>query len=225
MPSTDINQIPGVRRFENFPKEEMQAAAMEMTHAVYPHDEVYGPYCTLEEYIDCPPEDVYRYLADVYTLEEWTYSLRNFGPADETGLVESLDRIGGETKIYTRTIANPDAMTVDFHCAWDQGEHLWMIYLMRVIPAQLVLNKPGSVVLWTNCRHPFYDKNPFPDRAPKSRKVWVGDMWPFFYAGHDVEMKNLKSILEYRHANGLEINPLQGRPLMQVTPSAAQVHR
>ena len=68
MLSTDINQIPGVRRFENFPKEEMQAAAMEMTHAVYPHDEVYGPYCTLEEYIDCPPEEVYRYLADVYTL-------------------------------------------------------------------------------------------------------------------------------------------------------------
>ena len=78
-----------------------------------------------------------------------------------------------------------------------------MIYLMRVVPAKLVLNRPGCVVLWTNCRHPYYDNNPFPDKAPKGRKVWVGDMWPFFYAGHRIELDNLKHILEYRHANGL----------------------
>jgi hypothetical protein len=207
MLSTDIDTIPGVRRIENFPKEEMNAAAMDLTHAVYPHDDVYGQYCTLEEYIACPPEDVYRYLADVYTLAEWTYSLRDFGPPDERGVVMSRDKIGGETLIYTRTIANAAAMTVDYHCAWDQGDRLWMIYLMRVIPAPLVLDRPGSVVLWTNCRHPYYDKNPFPERAPAGRKVWVGDLWPFFYAGHHVEMQNLKAILEYRHANGLPINP------------------
>ena len=180
---------------------------MEMTHAVYPHDRMFGRYCTLEEYIDCPPEDVFNYLADPYNLAEWTYSMRNFGEMDETGLVMSLDRIGGETKIYTRTKANADAMTVDYHCAWDQGDKLWMIYLMRVIDAQVVFNKPGSVVLWTNCRHPYYDNNPFPEAAPEDRKVWVGDMWPFFYAGHYVEMQNLKSILEYRHANNLPVCP------------------
>jgi len=212
MLSTDIDAIAGVRRIENFPKEEMNAAAMDLTHAVYPHDEVYGKYCTLEEYIACPPEDVYRYLADVYTLAEWTYSLRDFGVADENGVVMSRDKIGGETLIYTRTVANPAAMTVDYHCAWDQGEHLWMIYLMRVIPAPLVLDRPGSVVLWTNCRHPFYDKNPFPERSPAGRKVWVGDLWPFFYAGHHIEMQNLKAILEYRHANGLPINPREVQP-------------
>ncbi len=205
--SVDINTIENVRRFENFTKDDMQGLCMEMTHAVYPHDRVYGKYCTLEEYIDCPPQEVYKYLADPYNLAEWTYSMRNFGEMDETGLVMSLDRIGGETKIYTRTKANADAMTVDYHCAWDQGEDLWMIYLMRVIDAQVVLNKPGSVVLWTNCRHPYYDNNPFPEAAPEDRKVWVGDMWPFFYAGHLVEMQNLKGILEYRHANNLPICP------------------
>ena len=41
-----------------------------------------------------------------------------------------------------------------------------MIYLMRVVDAQMVLNKPGSVVLWTNCHHPFYDNNPYPEAAP-----------------------------------------------------------
>jgi hypothetical protein len=98
-------------------------------------------------------------------------------------------------------------MTVDYHCAWDQGDKLWMIYLMRVIPAQLVLNRSGSVVLWTNCGHPYYDENPHPEMAPPDRKVWVGDLWPFFYAGHHVELQNLKHILEHRHAHGLPVIP------------------
>ncbi len=213
MPTTtvDINSIPNVRRIENFPKDEMQAHAMELTHSVYPHEEIYGSYCTLEEYIDCPPEDVFRYLADVYTLEEWTYSLRDFEATETPGEVVSFDKIGGKTRIYSKAVAHEGPMTVDFHCAWDQGDKLWMIYLMRVVPAELVLNKRGSVVLWTNCRHPYYDKNPYPEKGPADRKVWVGDMWPFFYAGHHVEMQNLKHILEYRHANGLPINPREVR--------------
>jgi hypothetical protein len=150
---------------------------------------------------------VYEYLADPYTLAEWTYSMRDFGEMDATGCVRSTDKIGGETHIFTRVEANPHARTVDFHCAWDQGDELWMIYLMRVVPAQLVLGKPGSVVLWSNCHHPHYDRNPFPEAAPAGRPVWVGDLWPFFYAGHWVEMQNLKSILEHRHQNGLPINP------------------
>ena len=74
-------------------------------------------------------------------------------------------------------------MTVDYHCAWDQGKHLWMIYLMRVVDAQVVFDKPGSVVLWTNCHHPFYDHNPYPETAPPQRPVWVGDFWDMFGAG------------------------------------------
>ena len=211
MTQDDINQIPNVRRFENFSKDEMNGFAMELTHAVYPHDEIYGKYCTLEEHIDCPPADVFRYLADPYTLAEWTYSMRDFEPAGEDGLLVSYDKIGGNTRIFTRTITNASAMTVDYHCAWDQGDKLWMIYLMRVVPAELVLDRPGSVVLWTNCHHPFYDKNPYAAQAPSERKVWVGDLWPFFYAGHHVEMQNLKHILEHRHSRGLPINPREGK--------------
>ena len=198
-----IDRLPGVRRIENCGKEELTSLAMEMTHAVYPHDEVYGQYCTVQDYVDCPPEKAFAYLADVYTLQEWTYSLRDFTPMDPTGMVVATDRIGGATKIYTRAISNREAMTVDYHCAGDQGEELWMVYLMRVVPARLVLRRPGCVVLWTNCRHPYYDANPFPEKAPTGRKVWVGDMWPFFYAGHKIELDNLKYILGYRHANGL----------------------
>jgi hypothetical protein len=203
----NIHQIPNLLRVETFTKEQMIAHSMELTHAVYPHDEIYGQYCTIEEYIACPPDDVFDYLATPYTLAEWTYSMRDFGEPDINGVVASVDKIGGETKIYTKTVANRAARTVDYHCAWDQPEQLWMIYLMRVVPAPLVLGKPGSVVLWTNCKHPNYDKNPFADRAPSERKVWVGDLWPFFYAGHSIEMQNLKQILEYRHAHGARFDP------------------
>ena len=70
-------------------------------------------------------------MADTRCLEEWTYSLRGFTPTDEPGLWLAYDRLGSETEIYTRTVVNADARTVDYHCAWDQGKHLWMVYLMR----------------------------------------------------------------------------------------------
>jgi hypothetical protein len=180
---------------------------MEMMRSVYPHDQVFGEYCTVNDYIDCPPDELYAYLSDTRSLEEWTYSLRGFTPTEEPGLWLAYDRLGSETEIYTRTVANPDARTVDYHCAWDQGKHLWMIYLMRVVDAQLVLDKPGSVVLWTNCHHPFYDRNPYPDAAPSERPVWVGDFWDMFGAGHLLELKNLKAIAEFRHHQGLPVTP------------------
>src|SRR6516225_1568307 len=145
--------IDGVTRIETSPREKATPIIMEMMRSVYPHDQVFGEYCTVNDYIDCPPDELYEYMADTRSLEEWTYSLRGFTPTDEPGLWLAHDRLGSETKIYTRTIANAQARTVDYHCAWDQGKHLWMIYLMRVMDAQVVLDKPGSVVLWTNCHH------------------------------------------------------------------------
>ena len=196
---SDISAMPDLVRIENKSLDDMQEICMDLTHSVYPHDKLYGQYCTIEEYIDCPPDMVFEYLADAKHLEEWTYSTRDMKETDKQGLYVFNDAIGGITECYCRTEANRDAMTVDYHCAWDQGEQLWMIYLMRVIPARLVLNKPGSVVIWTNCHHPFYDKNPFPEKAPPDREGWVGDVWDMFYAGHTIEMSNLKKILEFRY--------------------------
>lgn len=205
--TTNIDNIEGLRRIEQCEPDEMHALCFELTHAVYPHDKIYGPYCTIQEYINCPPDDVYNYLANLYSLEEWTWSTRNFSAMDANGISVGVDSLAADTKIFCRVESNPQARTVDYHCAWDQGQELWMVYLMRVVDAQTVLNKPGSVVLWTNCHHPYYDANPFPETAPADRPVWVGDLWPMFYAGHLVEMHNLKNILEYRHANGIPVGP------------------
>ncbi len=44
----DINQIENVRRIENFAIGAMNGLCMELTHGVYPHDDIYGGYCTLK---------------------------------------------------------------------------------------------------------------------------------------------------------------------------------
>lgn len=201
------DDIQGILRIETSDKDETTPIIVDMLRSVYPHQQIFGEFCPVNAYIAAPPREVYEYLADTRSLEEWTYSLRGFVETDEPGLWLAEDRIGKNTSIYTRTVANPDAMTVDYHCAWDQGKHLWMIYLIRVVDAQSVLDKPGSVVLWTNCHHPFYDENPYPETAPPTRPVWVGDFWDMFSAGHQIEMDNLKAICEYRATHNLPIKP------------------
>jgi hypothetical protein len=148
---------------------------------------------------------VFEYMANPLSLLEWTYSVRELQPTPKPGLYVGVD--SGRTPIYCRTISHPGALTVDYHCAWDQGDELWMIYLNRIVPAETVLKRPGSVVIWTNCRHPYYAKNPFPRLQPNPEREWVGDWWPLFYAGHTLELANLKAILEHRHRNGLAMGP------------------
>ncbi|MFI2187092.1 SRPBCC family protein [Streptomyces sioyaensis] len=206
-----LADIPGLIRIENAGKEELTAHCMELTHAVYSHHQVYGRYCTIHEHVDCPPEQAYDYLRQGHHLQEWTCSLRDFAPSGTPGLWVGHDRLEDDTRIYCEVVANPEAMTVDYHCSWDQGEKLWMIYLMRVVPARLVLDKPGSVITWTNCRHPYYDANPHPEKAPRPERPWVGDYWDLFYPGHTVEMNNLKAILEHRHRNGLPVSAAPSR--------------
>lgn len=200
-------EIDGLVRVETSDRRATTPIILDMLRSVYPHEQVFGEYCTVQTYIDAPPREVYEYLADTRSLEEWTYSLRGFTPTDTTDLWLAYDRLGDATEIYTRTVSNPDAMTVDYHCAWDQGTHLWMVYLMRVVDASVVFDRPGSVVLWTNCHHPFYDENPYPETAPADRVPWVGDFWDMFAAGHELEIRNLKVICEYRHSHGLPLTP------------------
>jgi hypothetical protein len=69
------------------------------------------------------------------------------------------------------------------------------------------LKRPGSVVIWTTCRHPYYATNPFPELCKDPARDWVGDWWPLFFAGHTIELANLKSILEFRHRRGLPLGP------------------
>ena len=201
----DLDEIEGLVRCETHDREALGELVTEMTHTVYRHDDVYGRYCTIHAHIECPPRDVFDYMADPYSLQEWTYSVRDLEPTGRPGLLVGVDT--GDTPIYCRTVSHRGALTVDYHCAWDQGDTLWMIYLNRIVPAELVLGRSGAVVIWTNCRHPYYDRNPFPELSPDPQREWVGEWWPLFYAGHSLELRNLKTILEHRHHRQLPLAP------------------
>ena len=160
------------------------------------------------DYVDCPPDELFDYMADTRCLEEWTYSLRGFTPTEEPGLWLAYDRLGSETKIFTRTVANRDAMTVDYHCAWDQGKHLWMIYLMRIVDAQVVFDKPGSVRAVDQLPSPVLRPQPR-IRRPRRPSGRCGSATSGTCSAPAIcsELKNLKAIAEYRHHNGLPVTP------------------
>lgn len=200
-----LDGIPDLVRCEQFDRNALGERITEMTHTVYRHQQVYGEFITIHAHVECPPDDVFAYMANPYSLLEWTYSVRELAPTETPGLLLGVD--ANRTPLWCRTVANAEARTVDYHCAWDQGRELWMIYLNRVVPAESVLGRSGSVVVWTNCHHPYYDRNPFPELCKDPDREWVGDWWPLFYAGHSIELANLKNILEYRHENGLPIGP------------------
>ncbi|HEX5101247.1 MAG TPA: SRPBCC family protein [Polyangiaceae bacterium] len=206
-----LASITGLVRCEEYDREALGEQITELTHTVYPHHDVYGQIVTVHAHVDCPPARVFDYMADPLSLLEWTYSVRELRPANEPGVLVGVD--AGRTPIYVRTVACREALTVDYHCAWDQGDELWMVYLNRIVPAETVLKRPGSVVIWSNLRHPYYDANPFPELSKPGRE-WVGDWWPFFYAGHTIELANLKAIVEYRYRNDLPPGPM----LRAVTP-------
>ena len=56
--------IDGVIRVETSPREKATPIIMEMMRSVYPHDDVFGTYCTVNDYIDCPPDELFDYMAD-----------------------------------------------------------------------------------------------------------------------------------------------------------------
>lgn len=131
----DAATLAGLVRIETHPRPvATPPLVLDKLRSVYPpHDQIYGEFCPVQGYVDAPPAPPRGVrLARTHPVAgEWSYSLRGFTETEEPGLWVAQDRLGADTAIYVRTVASPESMTVDYHCAWDQGRHLWMIYLMR----------------------------------------------------------------------------------------------
>jgi len=204
---TKVRQIPGLYTCEDHDIPDVMATLQEMTKETYSHEEIFGSYSHLGEYIHCPVDMAFEYAANIYSLEEWTFSLRSLKHLGG-GLYKGIEYLAKDTSIYVRAEAYPDCRVVDYPCAWDQGDELWMRYHFRFVDAMPTLRKPGTVMLWTNCKHPYYDRSVtnvpsyISEARERTDRDWVGDIWPYFDAIHRIEAMNLKAILEYRFANG-----------------------
>ena len=208
--NASLQNIPGLLRAEQMPMDVFAGYLEKRRATINAPVELFSEICPVHAYINCPPDKVFEYMANPHSLEEWTYSVRGLKASPIANTLVGDELLASGTKIFCRTESNAAAKLVDYYCAWDQGEELWMIYLNRIVPAEPLLKKPGSIVFWQNCRHPNYKNNPYGSLVPEGRKEWVGDFWDLFHAGHLVEIENLKAILEYRHSRGLPMGPFVG---------------
>ena len=178
--------IDGVIRIETTPREETAADHHGEMRSVYPHDQVFGQYCTVNDYVDCPPDELFEYLSDTRSLEEWTYSLRGFTPTDEPGLWEAYDRLAARTTtIYTRTVANPAG--ADRRLPLRVGPGQTSVDDLPDAGRRRASGARASRV--RSCCGPTATtrsttSNPYPETAPPQRPVWVGDFWDMFGPGH-----------------------------------------
>lgn len=207
--SKDLGSIDGLIRTENVSGQECFELMTKLTKPSYSHEEIFGEYCSLGKYINVPYDVVYEYAANVHSLEEWTYSVRDLKHVGG-GLYRGREAIQPNTEIYIRSdcLKGADHGVVFYPCAWDQGYELWMRYYFLVIDATRTLKRPGTVIVWTNCKHPYYDRatTQVPDYIAAGRartdRYWVGDIWANFDAIHRIEAENLKRICEYRFKAG-----------------------
>jgi hypothetical protein len=215
MPHATEAILDGVHRAERLSWPELDALLAPLIKSSYPHDEVHGEHCFLGDHIAAPYDAVFDYCADVRSLSEWTVNIgpleRIDGPLHRGKMIFSReDAKSPTTDIYIRADAmkGPEHGLICYPCAWDEGHELWMRYYFVLTDAEKTLGRPGTAVLWGNCKHPYYDRAtagvPAYVEAGRARtdRPWAGDGWSGMYALHRLELSNLKRIAEARFGSG-----------------------
>lgn len=203
-----VEQIPGLIRRETHTLTDVMGEARRRYRAHWAHEEIFGTYVTLHRHLPVPVDFVFNYLSGVPNLEEFTISLRNFRPCPgRDGLWVGEEHFRPDTTIYIRCVSSRETWCIDHPCAWNNSEHLWMYYAFRLFDGSRVMNRPGTVVQWTNFKHANYDEGgPFQELVKA---------FPIFYEIHGIELDNLAAILtsRFRHQYGyLLSDPLPGGP-------------
>lgn len=200
-----LEQIKGLFRIETNTREDALDRFDRDTKERYAHDDLFGRYCFISEFIHVPPSFAFSYMANVFSLEEWTIGIRDLKHIGGE-MYQGKDRLGGNTEIFVHSHAQKDAHTIDYAFAWDQKEELWVRRYMRLVDATAALNRPGTIVSWFMWKHPYYEKSShlpqwLKEAQRKTERVWIGDYWRHVHAWHKIEADNLRYILEHRYHN------------------------
>jgi hypothetical protein len=203
-----IDEIPELIRVETHSLDEVSREVERRYRSTIPHDDVYGSFVTLNRHLDVPLDYVFEYLANVENVQEFTLSLRNFRRCEgRDRLWVGEDHFGTNTKIYMRCEANRETYCIDQPCAWNNSEDLWMYYAFRLYDGARVMDRPGTVIQWTNFKHTNYlDGGPF---------IELIEAFPRFFEIHGIELDNLCKILRsrFKHEYGYLLSDvLPGAP-------------
>ncbi len=198
------DKIKGLFRSEEYSPADAYARWERDSKEKYNHDEIFGKWWTVGEFIDVPHDFAYEYVSNPYSLEEFSYGIRDLKHIGQ-GIYQGQDRFTKNTEIFVKSEAFPHVKAVDHYYAWDQKEELWMRHYFRFVDAKQVLNRPGTVMSWSSWKHPYYDKKSaalpawLKDSQKKLGREWLGDYWRSFYARAKGEADNLRYILEHRY--------------------------
>jgi hypothetical protein len=186
-----IAEIPGLIRTESHSLEEVMKISGDRHKELLPHDEVFGEFVTLVRHLPVPLDYTFNYLSDVRNIAEFTISLRNFVPcAGRDGLWIAEESFRRGTRIYIKCNSHRDTGCIEHPCAWENSENLWMYYAFRLYDGKRVMNRPGTVVQWTNFKHTNY--------CPGGPFEELIGAFPYFYEIHGIELDNLTTILKTR---------------------------
>ena len=72
----DSHSIPGLINNENHDQGKIEKLMADMTKDSYSLEEIFGTFCQLGAYIACPQPMALEYCSNVFSLAEWTFSMR-----------------------------------------------------------------------------------------------------------------------------------------------------
>lgn len=200
-----VENIKGLYRAEHYSERDIEARLENATKEKYRHDEMFKSWCSITDFIDAPIDFVWNYSANIYSLEEWSFSIRDLKYIGD-GIYQGRE-YHHDTDIFIQNEAIKEAHVVDYRYAWDQKKELWVRHFLRFIDAKDILNRRGTLMLWSHFKHPYHERctssSPewLKDAQNKKNRVWMGQKWPYVYAAQKLLADNLRFILEHRYHN------------------------
>lgn len=132
--------------------------------------------------------DAFDYVSDIRKLEEWTMSIQNLRIAKDD-IYEGDESLAPAGRVFLRCLACREAYRINWLVGHDNPDDLWMDYQCQLLDAQPLLGRPGSVLLWITYGHARFLNDPLYAKA-----------FGLMYSAHNIEINNLKKILEDRYA-------------------------
>lgn len=178
-------------RIETVDNDDMNEQMVEQTHAVYPHAVIYGASFTLEKTIEATVDDVFKFLQQTASIEQWSYAYRLDKKTNGDSGVIFFDTVTQQHWHCQITIyAKANVIDLRWHSAVDDS--LLIHESIRIIDTQSAFNKPGTVLLW-NCSHA-----PPQNNAKNLSTMPCSDYWQQIPARRKIEINNIKTILEHQ---------------------------
>ncbi len=155
----------------------------------YTHEELFSDFVpSMAVFEGVPVKNAFAFLAITENMALWTMSMRNHRLLKDD-IYEADEDATPTGKVFVRTIANAEAQTIEWQAGHADPDDLWIYYRGMLTDAEAAMGRKGTAFFWTNFVH---------KRVREDPMLAVG--FKAMYAAHEIEINNLKMILEAEYA-------------------------